>query len=204
MEELKIKKIRKIDIEQLINENLSYIVYICVYFAGLIIGSLLYKNIYTRINNELFEDVFNYQSDDFLETFFSKLSIYLSVYLITVLIGLCVIGYPIVCSVPFLCGIEIALKLSYFYNLYNFKGFGYSLLIIIPEASMFILVLIYAIKSAGDMSKNLMQIARNNVPNNEVSIKSYLKSFLIYGSEIIVISLINAVLIHAFNQIIRL
>ena len=204
MEELKIKKIRKIDIEQLINENLSYIVYICVYFAGLIIGSLLYKNIYTRINNELFEDVFNYQSDDFLETFFSKLSIYLSVYLITVLIGLCVIGYPIVCSVPFLCGIEIALKLSYFYNMYNFKGFGYSLLIIIPEASMFILVLIYAIKSAGDMSKNLMQIARNNVPNNEVSIKSYLKSFLIYGSEIIVISLINAVLIHAFNQIIRL
>lgn len=204
MEDLKIKKIRKIDIEQLINENLSYIVYICVYFAGLIIGSLLYKNIYTRINNELFEDVFNYQADDFLETFFSKLSIYLSVYLITVLIGLCVIGYPIVCSVPFLCGIEIALKLSYFYNLYNFKGFGYSLLIIIPEASMFILVLIYAIKSAGDMSKNLMQIARNNVPNNEVSIKSYLKSFLIYGSEIIVISLINAVLIHAFNQIIRL
>ena len=204
MEELKIKKIRKIDIEQLINENLSYIVYICVYFAGLIIGSLLYKNIYTRINNELFEDVFNYQSDDFLETFFSKLSIYLSVYLITVLIGLCVIGYPIVCSVPFLCGIEIALKLSYFYNLYNFKGFGYSLLIIIPEASMFILVLIYAIKSAGDMSKNLMQIARNNASNNEVSIKSYLKSFLIYGSEIIVISLINAVLIHAFNQIIRL
>lgn len=204
MEELKIKKIRKIDIEQLINENLSYIVYICVYFAGLIIGSLLYKNIYTRINNELFEDVFNYQADDFLETFFSKLSIYLSVYLITVLIGLCVIGYPIVCSVPFLCGIEIALKLSYFYNLYNFKGFGYSLLIIIPEASMFILVLIYAIKSAGDMSKNLMQIAKNNVPNNEVSIKSYLKSFLIYGSEIIVISLINAVLIHAFNQIIRL
>lgn len=204
MEELKIKKIRKIDIEQLINENLSYIVYICVYFAGLIIGSLLYKNIYTRINNELFEDVFNYQADDFLETFFSKLSIYLSVYLITVLIGLCVIGYPIVCSVPFLCGIEIALKLSYFYNMYNFKGFGYSLLIIIPEASMFILVLIYAIKSAGDMSKNLMQIARNNVPNNEVSIKSYLKSFLIYGSEIIVISLINAVLIHAFNQIIRL
>ena len=204
MEDLKIKKIRKIDIEQLINENLSYIVYICVYFAGLIIGSLLYKNIYTRINNELFEDVFNYQTDDFLETFFSKLSIYLSVYLITVLIGLCVIGYPIVCSVPFLCGIEIALKLSYFYNLYNFKGFGYSLLIIIPEASMFILVLIYAIKSAGDMSKNLMQIARNNVPNNEVSIKSYLKSFLIYGSEIIAISLINAVLIHAFNQIIRL
>lgn len=204
MEELKIKKIRKIDIEQLINENLSYIVYICVYFAGLIIGSLLYKNIYTRISNELFEEVFNYQADDFLETFFSKLSIYLSVYLITVLIGLCVIGYPIVCSVPFLCGIEIALKLSYFYNLYNFKGFGYSLLIIIPEASMFILVLIYAIKSAGDMSKNLMQIARNNVPNNEVSIKSYLKSFLIYGSEIIVISLINAVLIHAFNQIIRL
>lgn len=204
MEELKIKKIRKIDIEQLINENLSYIVYICVYFAGLIIGSLLYKNIYTRINNELFEDVFNYQSDDFLETFFSKLSIYLSVYLITVLIGLCVIGYPIVCSVPFLCGIEIALKLSYFYNLYNFKGFGYSLLIIIPEASMFILVLIYAIKSAGDMSKNLMQIARNNASNNEVSIKSYLKSFLIYGSEIIAISLINAVLIHAFNQIIRL
>lgn len=204
MEELKIKKIRKIDIEQLINENLSYIVYICVYFAGLIIGSLIYKNIYTRINNELFEEVFNYQADDFLETFFSKLSIYLSVYLITVLIGLCVIGYPIVCSVPFLCGIEIALKLSYFYNLYNFKGFGYSLLIIIPEASMFILVLIYAIKSAGDMSKNLMQVARNNVPNNEVSIKSYLKSFLIYGSEIIVISLINAVLIHAFNQIIRL
>lgn len=204
MEELKIKKIRKIDIEQLINENLSYIVYICVYFAGLIIGSLLYKNIYTRINNELFEDVFNYHVEDFLETFFSKLSIYLSVYLITVLIGLCVIGYPIVCSVPFLCGIEIALKLSYFYNLYNFKGFGYSLLIIIPEASMFILVLIYAIKLAGDMSKNLMQIAKNNVPNNEVSIKSYLKSFLIYGSEIIVISLINAVLIHAFNQIIRL
>ena len=204
MEELKIKKIRKIDIEQLINENLSYIVYICVYFAGLIIGSLLYKNIYTRISNELFEDVFYYHADDFLETFFSKLSIYLSVYLITVLIGLCVIGYPIVCSVPFLCGIEIALKLSYFYNMYNFKGFGYSLLIIIPEASMFILVLIYAIKSAGDMSKNLMQIAKNNAPNNEVSIKSYLKSFLIYGSEIIVISLINAVLIHAFNQIIRL
>lgn len=204
MQDNKIKKIRKVDLEQLISENLSFIVYICVYFAGLIIGALLYKNICTKISSELFDNIFNTQANVFLDTFFSKLCIYLSVYMLTVLIGLCVIGYPTVCCVPFLCGVEIALKLSYFYNLYNFKGFGYSLLIIIPESSMFILILIYAIKSAGEMSKNLMQIARNNESKNDISIKSYLKDFLIYGSEIIVISLINAVLIHAFNQIIRL
>lgn len=204
MEELKIKKIRKIDFEQLINENLSFIVYILVYTAGMLAGTMLYKNICTKIDSELFDSIFNYQASVFLDIFFSRLSIYMSVYLITVLVGLCVIGYPIVCSIPLLCGFEIALKLSYFYNLYNFKGFGYSLLIIIPESSMFILVLIYAIKSAGDMSKNLMQIARNNEPNRELSMKNYLKGFLIYGGEIIVISLINALLIYAFNQIIQL
>lgn len=204
MEELKIKKIRKFDFEQIISENLSFIVYICVYSAGLVVGAMLYKNICTKIDSELFNNLFNYQTTVFLDTFFSRLSIYLSVYLITVLVGLCVIGYPIVCTIPFLCGFEIALKLSYFYNLYNFKGFGYSILIIIPESSVFILVLIYAIKSAGEMSKNLMQIARNNEPNRELSMKNYLKSFLIYGGEIIVISLINALLIYAFNQIIQL
>lgn len=204
MEELKIKKIRKIDFEQLINENLSFIVYILVYTAGLLAGTMVYKNICTKIDSELFDSIFNYQASVFLDTFFSRLSIYMSVYLITVLVGLCVIGYPIVCSIPLLCGFEIALKLSYFYNLYNFKGFGYSLLIIIPESSMFILVLIYAIKSAGEMSKNLMQIARNIEPNRELSMKNYLKGFLIYGVEIIVISLINAILIYAFNQIIQL
>lgn len=203
MEELKLKKVN-INIDDVIKENTLFITYIFVYIAGLLVGSFAYKAISTVADNELLSKIFVISTSKFLDIFFSRLCIYLGIFLITILISLCVIGYPVIFIIPFLVGFEIAVKLAFFYNMYNYKGFGYSLLIIIPESAIYILVLCYTINTAGELSKNLMNIAKNNKISRELPMKNYFQKFLVYGSETIVISLVNSLLIYVFNSLIQI
>jgi hypothetical protein len=104
-----------------------------------------------------------------------------------------------------LSGFVISLKTAFYYVNYSVKGIGYSLLIIIPECSALIVILLYTIKTSSKLSKNIYNLtAKKSDMTEEINLKSYLKSFLLYGLIVTIISLANALAIYLLSSIIAI
>ena len=82
------------------------------------------------------------------------------------------------------CGFEIAVKLSYYYTLYNIKGLGYSLLLNAPEISAFMLIIIFTVNQAGELSKKIFRSTFMKEQSEINNASHYLKIFCIYILEI--------------------
>lgn len=202
MENVKIKK--HIDYSRLLEKNKSYIIITVIYILGLIAGTLVYKNLDTDALNKTVEKIIVSNEQSFLGIFIQKLITYLCVYILTVVFGLSVIGYPAINIIPFLCGFEIAVKLSYYYTLYNVKGLGYSLLLNAPEISAFILVLIFTVNQAGELSKKIFRSTFLKEMTETNSAAFYLRIFIVYAIEIICVATVNSGLEYLLKSIITL
>lgn len=200
----KIKK-PKASIGDLILDNKEFIYPFLFYIAGLILGSFFFTNINNTKLSELMEAAFKLTESSFDAIFLNKFCVYFSLFTITVLLGLCLIGFPFINIIPFLCGVEIALRTSFYYVNYSAKGIGYAVLIIIPESAAFIAVLLYTIKTSSMLSKNIYNITTKKTDmTEEINLKSYLKSFLIYGAIVVIISLVNALATYLLESLITL
>jgi stage II sporulation protein M len=183
-------------------DNKEYIYPILFYLAGLIIGSIFYSNINL---NDVFSALFQLNSENFLSLFINRFSIYISIFALTVLLGMCLIGFPFINLVPLFCGIEIGIKISYYYVTYSVKGIGYSLLMIIPESAIFLAVLVFTIKSSNELSKSIYDATtKKSDMTKEINLKSYLKKFLLYGVIVAGISSINALASYLLGSIINI
>lgn len=202
MENVKIKK--HIDFSRLLEENKSYIITTIIYILGLIAGTLVYKNLDTDVLNKTVEKIVVSNEQSFWGIFIQKLITYLCVYILTVVFGLSVIGYPAINIIPFLCGFEIAVKLSYYYTLYNVKGLGYSLLLNAPEIAAFILVLIFTVNQAGELSKKIFRSTFMNEITETNSAAFYVRIFIVYAIEIICVATVNSGLEYLLKSIITL
>lgn len=193
---------KRIDLEAIYEEYKDLIFPIIFYLAGLFIGAFLYSK--TNIDKVL-SSVFDSEITSYLSILSIKLSVYIFVFSITILLGLCLIGFPFINIIPLVIGIEIALKLSYYYANYGAKGIGYSLLLIIPESSAYFTVLLYTIRNGNDLSKYIFDstIKKSDIAKDN-SLKQYLKSFLIYFIIIVVISAVNSLAIYLLNFIIKI
>lgn len=187
----------------IIEENVNYIVPILFYICGLFCASFTYKSIKIDGLKDLLKGVFVKNSVDLFNVFAEQLSVYLIVFTFTILIGLCVIGFPIINCLPLLFGFVIGIKVSLYYNLYNFKGVGYSLLMIIPEFAFVVVVLIFTIEKARGLSKLIYDKTKNKT-NEELNSSSFLKSFLFYLMLIIMICGVNSLLVYLFGTIVKL
>lgn len=152
---------------------------------------------------DTFKKVFAFDTSSLFNIFLDRLTIYLLVYIIAILVGLCVIGFPVINSLPLCVGFIIGLKLCYYYSLYKIKGVSFSVLMIIPETSFVLVVIINTIKSARELSKDIYDRAIQN-NNNELNRAGYLKNFLYYLLLIIIISAVNSLLIYVFNFVIKI
>ncbi len=194
----------KIDIFEFIEENTDIIYSMIFYIAGILAGTLLYKNLDFSRFSDILKSFFVPDTSSFLSVFIEKLAIYITIYVITILMGLCIIGFPIMNAIPLLCGFEIAIKLSYYYNLYNLKGIGYSILMIIPQAAAFITVLFFTMQQARSLSKTIFDTAIQKENRSEIILANYFKRFLIYALIVIAITILNSLLIYLFNSIISI
>ncbi len=194
----------KIDIFEFIEENTDIIYSMIFYIAGILAGTLLYKNLDFSRYSDILKSFFVPDTSSFLSVFIEKLAIYITIYVITILMGLCIIGFPIMNAIPLLCGFEIAIKLSYYYNLYNLKGIGYSILMIIPQAAAFITVLFFTMQQARSLSKTIFDTAIQKENRSEIILANYFKRFLIYALIVIAITILNSLLIYLFNSIISI
>lgn len=202
MENIKIKK--HTDYSKLIEENKHYIIITVIYILGLIAGTLIYKNLDTDALNKTLEKLLLSKDNTFLSIFIQKIITYLCIYIFTVVFALSVIGYPAINIIPFLCGFEIAVKLSYYYILYNVKGLGYSLLLNAPEISAFMLIIIFTVNQAGELSKKIFRSTFMKEQSEINNASHYLKIFCIYILEIICVATVNSLVEYLLSSIITL
>ena len=200
MSKLKAKK--DISITELYSENKAFFYSLLFYVSGLILGSFLctYNNALTKI----LEGFFTLQINGFVNLFINRICLYLTVYSATVLLGMCLIGFPFINAIPLICGIEIGVKLSYYYINYSIKGIGYSLLMIIPESAAFITVIIYTIIKSSNLSRGIYSLTTKTDTAQDVNLKLYLKSFILYSLIVTLIAFVNAGAIYLLNSIISL
>ena len=169
----------------------------------MVLGVWLFKVLNLSKYSSTIEDFILIKNDSLINIIVDRLSIYVLVYVVTILLGLCLIGFPVINVIPFVCGVELSLKLSFIYCLYSVKGIGYSVLMIIPEATAFLVLLFYTIKDSKDLSRSLFNISKNNL-ESEIDLKQYLKKFMLYCISIISISILNSIMMYLFNSIIKI
>lgn len=203
MEGFELKK-RNVDIVSILSENKQFIYPIVLYVAGVISGTVLYKNANPAFLS-IISEIFSSSTVSFDVMLINHFCLYFSVFTITVLFGLCLIGFPIVNIITICIGIEIGIKLCYYYVTYSAKGIGYSILMIIPEAAVFVTIIIFTLVKSNALSKAMyMIISKKEGMNEEINLKSYLKSFVLYAFIIMIVSLLNASLNYFFSSIISL
>ena len=195
---------KSIDLPELIIENKEFIYSALFYISGLILGAFIYKVINNTALSKLIELIFKSTAQTFVSVFLNRFFLYFSIYVLCVLLGMCLIGFPLLNAVPLLIGTELAIKISYFYVNYKLKGIGFSLLMIIPEGAAFTTVLIYAIKTSTKLSRKIYEITANKTPSYSIEIKEYYKKYIVYGLIITLISFINALASFLIGAIIKI
>lgn len=194
---------KSISINELIINYKFDILNLNFYTFGLLIGVIIYSNTKDKFN-EVFNSIFILQSVDFKNYLIHYLIIYISIYLLIVLFSYSFIGNIVLYFAPVLIGIELAIRLSYYYSGFSIKGVGYSLLLIIPEAALFLVTVMLATSKGIILSKTVTKSYKKAGISLEINLKSYLLSFLKYLFLLIIICLINSGLYCALSSLITL
>lgn len=191
---------KDINIEKIFEDNKGFLFPILFYIAGVLMGALLYKSMDI---SKIIDTIIKAQDNSYISVFINKISVYLIIFTLTILIGLCIFGFPIINFIPLIIGFVGALKIAYYYNLYSIKGIGYSALIIVPQISTFMVVLLFTIVKSSELSRSVFNKTTNK-SINDIDTKAYLKSFSIYFIEIIIIGLVNSLMLYLLNSIITI
>ena len=168
---------------KIIVDNKTVIYSIVFYACSLAIGTVLYR----LLQSSALDSVLKPSNANFSKLFSQNICNYLSLFLITVFLAFCLIGYGLINIIPCVIGIQVGMKAAYFYINYQAKGVGYTILMIAPFAALFLTVLIFVIQTSSNMSKQIVDITKNNL-DYKLEVKPTLRKFLIYGLIIIAFS----------------
>lgn len=200
-----IKERKNIDINTVFTENKYYFIALIFYLAGIFTGTLIYKNLDSNKIEIATNSIIQNSYDDFLHLFLTNSLIYTLLLTITLFIGMSLIGYLLINFIPLLYGFEIAVRLCYYYTTYNNKGIGYSLLLIIPQTTLIVTILLLSTKPIGELSKNLLEIVlKNEEFSEEINIGLFCKKTIIIYIIMIIASAINSLLLYFLNSLITL
>ena len=117
---------KKTDIEKIIVDNKTVIYSIVFYACSLAIGTVLYR----LLQSSALDSVLKPSNANFSKLFSQNICNYLSLFLITVFLAFCLIGYGLINIIPCVIGIQVGMKAAYFYINYQAKGVGYTILMI--------------------------------------------------------------------------
>lgn len=179
----------------------SYIYSFVFYICGLIIGSTIYK----QFAGETLDNILTtFTQSEFLQLFIVDFCLYFSIFLITVFLGFCMIGFPFVNFVPLGCGIVIGMKVAYYYVNNGAKGIVYCLLMVIPAAALLLTVITMSIKISTDMSRRIFDLSVKKTDMTQFDVKSYLKKYLIFAVVVALAALVNAGITTLFRSVITI
>ena len=179
------------------------VIYSSVFFAaGLLCGALLYKNCRTDALDEIIKTA---AGNDFLNLFINNLGFYFLVFALTVLLGICLVGFPIINAVPLIIGVQAGLEIAYYYLNFGFKGFGYCILMIAPFVSSFLTVIVYTVSLSSELSRKIYDLTIGKKDTAEkIEYKKYMKKYLLYAIMIVIVALVNSGITAALSGIITI
>lgn len=179
------------------------VIYSSVFFAaGLLCGALLYKNCRTDALDEIIKTA---AGNDFLNLFINNLGFYFLVFALTVLLGICLVGFPITNAVPLIIGVQAGLEIAYYYLNFGFKGFGYCILMIAPFVSSFLTVIVYTVSLSSELSRKIYDLTIGKKDTAEkIEYKKYMKKYLLYALMIVIVALVNSGITAALSGIITI
>uniref|UniRef100_UPI0040257D1D stage II sporulation protein M n=1 Tax=Eubacterium sp. TaxID=142586 RepID=UPI0040257D1D len=186
---------------EIFTENRISVYCVIFYAAGLLCGALIYQKCAT---DSLDTVISKTTQGDFLSVLLNNLGFYFFVFAITVLLGLCLVGFPLINIIPFIIGFQGGMKVAFYYLGYDMKGFGYSLLMIAPFICLFLTVIILTINVSYTFSKQIFKNTLTKEPQQQVDCKHYLKKYLLYAAMTALIALINSGVSSALNSIISI
>lgn len=179
------------------------VIYSSVFFAaGLLCGALLYKNCRTDALDEIIKTA---AGNDFLNLFINNLGFYFLVFALTVFLGICLVGFPIINAVPLIIGVQAGLEIAYYYLNFGFKGFGYCILMIAPFVSSFLTVIVYTVSLSSELSRKIYDLTIGKKDTAEkIKYKKYMKKYLLYAIMIVIVALVNSGITAALSGIITI
>ncbi len=189
------------DLYTLFKENKTFIYSIFFYIAGLICGSLIYK----KCQNNTLNEVLSATNESFLQLFINNLSNYFLLFAISILLGLCLVGFPFINLIPMFLGFETGMKIAFYYINYSVKGVGYTILMIAPFICFYLTIIIYSISMSYRISKNIYNITvRKENIEEEFNYKNYLKKYIIYAIIILLVALFNTIITTTLSGIVTI
>ncbi len=192
----------KKNLYEIFTENKTVIYSSLFFAAGLLCGALIYKNCRTDALDDIIRSA---ASNDFINQFVNNLGFYFFVFALTVLLGICLVGFPVINAVPLIIGLQAGLKIAYYYINFGFKGFGYSLLMIAPFVCSFLTVIVYTASLSSDLSRKIYNITLGKSESTEkINYKSYMKKYLLYALMTVLVALINSGITSALSGIIAI
>ena len=174
------------------------------YLAGLIIGSFSFRLFNSDAVMNMLKSIYTDNNNNLLNLFICSFSLYISVFAVTVLLGLCLIGYPIINVIPLIMGVLISIKVTYFYCSFSVKGIGYALLMIIPQSAAIVTVLIYTIRISSKLSKYILNCASHKENDNKIEVKILLRQYLLYALAVAVTVFVNSLIVYLISGLIKL
>lgn len=169
------------------------------YSFGLVLGSYFYK----LAQSERLNNIIEIKDDSLLLLFLSEFCIYFAIFLVTAFLGFCLIGKPVIYTIPVFIGVGTGMRLAYYFINFSGKGVGYSLIMIVPYITLFVTVISYTIDNSSRLMNNLISVTKGE-GDNKIVLSPYLKNYLIYSLMIAIVTLIDSALTKLLFSIVTI
>lgn len=191
---------KKFDFKTFFQNNKESVYSIIFYVFGLILGSYFYAVSKSEAVNTVLTEV----TKSFSVAVVANLMLYLSLFLLIVLMGFSLIGFAVMNFIPVIAGIFYGMKCACYFSLYSGKGIGYILLLIAPVSALLISLIVYALSCNSKLSKTIYEAVKNKNRDNTFSVKSLLIEIIIQLVLFSTLSVINASLSVGLENIITI
>lgn len=191
---------KKFDFKTFFQNNKESVYSIIFYVFGLILGSYFYAVSKSEAINTVLTEV----TKSFSVAVVANLMLYLSLFLLIVLMGFSLIGFAVMNFIPVIAGIFYGMKCACYFSLYSGKGIGYILLLIAPVSALLISLIVYALSCNSKLSKTIYEAVKNKNRDNTFSVKSLLIEMIIQLVLFSVLAIINASLSVGLENIITI
>ncbi|MCH5315287.1 MAG: stage II sporulation protein M [Eubacterium sp.] len=191
------KKLDFNDFFECFRENIYSILF---YVFGLALGAYLYK----AVQNDSINQLLMLNAKSLFEELIANLIVYLSIWLLLVLMGFSLIGFSVMNAIPIFVGLYYGLKSACYFTIHGGKGIGYITLAIAPVSALFLALIIYSISYNSKLSKSILTTIKDRQKDFTIAVKPLLLQIIIQLVLFLLLSLINSALSIGIRNIIAI
>lgn len=178
------------------------IITLALFAAAMIIGAgtLKYTSDYIGDYTDIFDMYALMRSNEKMYTiFFNSISVNLFFILLINFAGLSCIGIPLTVFIIILKGLGLGYFSGFLFSEFSMSGIGYYLITVLPGAVISNTALLLACNNSAFLSADILAVILSKKQPDENIIKNYLKKSAVIIAICIIASIIDSVLVKAFD-----